>query len=560
MKISCDIIRDLLPLYAENMTSQASSEMVETHLGECEGCTNYLKELRTPARLPEQITVQNLNHIKKEIGKRRLLAVLTAVFLMLSLVAGICTFLDAEIYLSAQQAIDHVEQMEDGSVRVYWRYTSRGCTYNKDREDFSEPGNWGMLMHKKRSELLSHKGEVSPEMIAMNSMLPYDTFGEAGSDFSDKDNFWYVNFQDGTAGMLLRDGGAEKPAEGYVFTGANNRFAWYCVNMAVLGIAFALAAWVLRGRRAGKFVRYFALFFGCVCLASVFASGGQFVSHHSAVYRKVTRSVYSLIPMLLTGYFAFELWDMSHPLPSRECTTEKLAGELNVKRCVFQVLTAVLVVASLGVGVYSFLNVATLYMSADEAIVGVRELENGDIQLESAPCMGNMGTSQSKVTGELHFDCVKRVLSYRLLGKRPQTVIGGRTIFKADQDDSYWYLNPRDGTPDKLLWGEESRKPEEPLMTKNFDLAWYCLAMGVCSILLLVLSRFLPGVGKYLRYGALAFGSLCLAALVISGGEFYKFDDELRWRIQSSIPAAVTFFLTGLSVMKLKELEKQDTM
>lgn len=50
MKISCDIIRDLLPLYAENMTSQASSEMVETHLGECEGCTNYLKEPPHPCQ------------------------------------------------------------------------------------------------------------------------------------------------------------------------------------------------------------------------------------------------------------------------------------------------------------------------------------------------------------------------------------------------------------------------------------------------------------------------------------------------------------------------------
>ena len=32
MKISCEIIRDILPLYAEGMASQATKEMVEQHL------------------------------------------------------------------------------------------------------------------------------------------------------------------------------------------------------------------------------------------------------------------------------------------------------------------------------------------------------------------------------------------------------------------------------------------------------------------------------------------------------------------------------------------------
>lgn len=128
MKISCDIIRDLLPLYAENMTSSASNEMVEAHLEECESCSKYLDELRKPAKLPEQITAQNLNHIKKEIGKRRLFAVLTAVFLVLSVLAGIRAYQEADIILSADQAVNRVEPLEDGGFRVYWNYIARGWT------------------------------------------------------------------------------------------------------------------------------------------------------------------------------------------------------------------------------------------------------------------------------------------------------------------------------------------------------------------------------------------------------------------------------------------------
>ena len=38
MKLSCDIVQDLLPLYEDNLCSQATREAVEEHLGECETC------------------------------------------------------------------------------------------------------------------------------------------------------------------------------------------------------------------------------------------------------------------------------------------------------------------------------------------------------------------------------------------------------------------------------------------------------------------------------------------------------------------------------------------
>ena len=57
MKISCDIIRDILPLYAEDMVSTATKEMVDEHLCECESCTAELENLRKPAKLPVEADV-----------------------------------------------------------------------------------------------------------------------------------------------------------------------------------------------------------------------------------------------------------------------------------------------------------------------------------------------------------------------------------------------------------------------------------------------------------------------------------------------------------------------
>ena len=45
MKTNCDIIRDLLPLYAEHITSEATNALVEEHLAECEACRAELEQM-----------------------------------------------------------------------------------------------------------------------------------------------------------------------------------------------------------------------------------------------------------------------------------------------------------------------------------------------------------------------------------------------------------------------------------------------------------------------------------------------------------------------------------
>ena len=45
MKYDCDVIRDLLPLYADNACSEKSRDMVEEHLQECPACRNMTGRL-----------------------------------------------------------------------------------------------------------------------------------------------------------------------------------------------------------------------------------------------------------------------------------------------------------------------------------------------------------------------------------------------------------------------------------------------------------------------------------------------------------------------------------
>lgn len=54
MNINCDVIGDLLPLYAENMLSQSSRTMVDEHLASCESCRDKLAHMRELVPIPTE--------------------------------------------------------------------------------------------------------------------------------------------------------------------------------------------------------------------------------------------------------------------------------------------------------------------------------------------------------------------------------------------------------------------------------------------------------------------------------------------------------------------------
>ena len=71
MKMECDVIRDLLPLYAEKIASPATNALVEQHLAECPDCRAQLEQMEQP--LPVQPELQPeapLENIRRTLRKK----------------------------------------------------------------------------------------------------------------------------------------------------------------------------------------------------------------------------------------------------------------------------------------------------------------------------------------------------------------------------------------------------------------------------------------------------------------------------------------------------------
>lgn len=53
MKLPCDMIQDLLPLYHDGVCSQVSRTLVEEHLKECPDCSGALQVIQTDLQMPK---------------------------------------------------------------------------------------------------------------------------------------------------------------------------------------------------------------------------------------------------------------------------------------------------------------------------------------------------------------------------------------------------------------------------------------------------------------------------------------------------------------------------
>lgn len=92
MHVTCDVIRDLLPLYHDDICSQDSRTLVDEHLANCESCRAELAAMKAdmtiPHPTPETKALKKLNRAWKKVKRKSLTKGLLAAVLVLALLAG----------------------------------------------------------------------------------------------------------------------------------------------------------------------------------------------------------------------------------------------------------------------------------------------------------------------------------------------------------------------------------------------------------------------------------------------------------------------------------------
>lgn len=76
---NCNIVNDLLPLYADNVLSEDSKRLVEEHLSSCDKCKDQFDKMKTEVTvLPKDINVKPFKKIRRKLITRLALIVVLA--------------------------------------------------------------------------------------------------------------------------------------------------------------------------------------------------------------------------------------------------------------------------------------------------------------------------------------------------------------------------------------------------------------------------------------------------------------------------------------------------
>ena len=70
-KIPCEVIRDLLPSYIDELTSDVTNREIEAHVYECENCKKVLEQMSAPELEITEEDSKEIDFLKKTKKKYR---------------------------------------------------------------------------------------------------------------------------------------------------------------------------------------------------------------------------------------------------------------------------------------------------------------------------------------------------------------------------------------------------------------------------------------------------------------------------------------------------------
>jgi len=150
MRNECNIIRDLLPLYAENMVSPDTRLFVEEHLKECKTCQNELAQLEEPQTIQVKEDALPLITLKRKLFAKKVQTIAFTMILVIVLLVSMFAFLDAPEYFLYSPELIELNENPDGSITLTFdkSVTDFSCTFCEEPlDEFSSAENSGYNYH-----------------------------------------------------------------------------------------------------------------------------------------------------------------------------------------------------------------------------------------------------------------------------------------------------------------------------------------------------------------------------------------------------------------------------
>ena len=134
MKNNCSIIRDILPLYIENMISDDTRTFVNEHMAECTECRTELEQMKNPAKFTANTNTAPLKNLKKKLLIKKVQTIIFTTALVFAIVLSVVSVLTAPLYFPYSEDLFHITENRNGSVTISFNDAVTGYACLKDTD------------------------------------------------------------------------------------------------------------------------------------------------------------------------------------------------------------------------------------------------------------------------------------------------------------------------------------------------------------------------------------------------------------------------------------------
>jgi len=138
MSDKCNIIRDILPLYVEDMVSTDTREFVSEHLEHCAECHAEFERMRKPADFIPDTDIVPLKKIKKDLFIKRLQTIFFTAILACAIVTVIFGIFTAPKFFPYSDSLLNVIDSPNGSVIIAFDNQATGYSCVKELNNETE--------------------------------------------------------------------------------------------------------------------------------------------------------------------------------------------------------------------------------------------------------------------------------------------------------------------------------------------------------------------------------------------------------------------------------------
>lgn len=133
--INCNVIRDILPLYADDAVCEDTRRLVSGHLENCPECQRELEAMQRTIVLPMDTETEAIQHLKKGLAKTKRRTAALAVLCTTVIFLAVALFLILYRTPASSENIEAATRSDD--IGYFWRLdisSKDGAWLNVSRE------------------------------------------------------------------------------------------------------------------------------------------------------------------------------------------------------------------------------------------------------------------------------------------------------------------------------------------------------------------------------------------------------------------------------------------